>query len=94
MQLSDIGTYSVRESGDKYFEIVVDANCPNDYLVNFNIRFTYTNGLDNTDKTVYEDDGKQQAQFNVSSGYHLPSIIAEDTVFTNDRLYIVGENVK
>lgn len=93
MQLSDIGTYSVRESGDKYFEIVVDANCPNDYLVNFNIRFTYTNGLDNTDKTVYEDDGKQQAQFNVSSGYHLPSIISEDTTFTNDRLYIVGENV-
>lgn len=93
MQLSDIGTYSVRESGDQYFEIVVDANCPNDYLVNFNIRFTYTNGLDNTDKTVYEDDGRQQAQFNVSSGYHLPSIIAEDTVFTNDRLYIVGENV-
>ncbi|MBR2387606.1 MAG: S8 family serine peptidase [Clostridia bacterium] len=93
MKLSDIGTYSVRESGDQYFEIVVDANCPNDYLVNFNIRFTYTNGLDTEDKTVYEDDGRQQAQFNVSSGYHLPSIIAEDTVFTNDRLYIVGENV-
>ncbi len=93
MQLSDIGTYSVRESGDKYFEIVVDANCPNDYLVNFNIRFTYTNGLDTKDKTVYEDDGRQQAQFNVSSGYHLPSIISEDTTFTNDRLYIVGENV-
>ena len=95
MQLSDIGTYSVRasESDNKYFEIVVDADCPNDYLVNFNIRFTYTNGLDAEDKTVYEDDGRQQAQFNVSSGYHLPSIIAEDTVFTNDRLYIVGENV-
>ncbi|MBO5970790.1 MAG: S8 family serine peptidase [Clostridia bacterium] len=93
MHLSDIGTYSVRESGDKYFEIVVDANCPNDYLVNFNIRFTYTNGLDDKDKTVYEDDGKQQAQFNVSSGYHLPSIIDVDTVFTNDRLYIVGESV-
>ena len=30
----------------KYFEIVVDANCPNDYLVNFNIRFTYENGMD------------------------------------------------
>ena len=93
MQLSDIGTYSVRESGDKYFEIVVDANCPNDYLVNFNIRFTYTNGLDTDDKTVYEDDGRQQAQFNVSSGYLLPRVIEEDTVFTKDRRYIVGENV-
>ena len=94
MQLSDIGTYSVRECyEDQYFEIVVDEDCPNDYLVDFNIRFTYTNGLDDKDKTVYEDDGKQKAQFNVSSGYHLPSIITEDTVFTNDRLYIVGENV-
>ena len=93
MQLSDIGTYSVRESGDKYFEIVVSGDCPNDYLTDFNIRFTYKNGMDENDKTVYEDDGKQKAQFNVSSGYHLPSIITEDTVFTNDRLYIVGENV-
>lgn len=91
MQLSDIGTYSVRESGEQYFEIIVDANCPNDYLVDFNIRFTYTNGMDQKDKSVYSGDGK--AQFNVSSGYHLPSIIPEDTVFTNDRLYIVGENV-
>ena len=91
MELSDIGTYSVRESGDKYFEIVVSPDCPNDYLVNFNIRFTYKNGMDEKDKTEYNGDG--EAQFNVSSGYHLPSIITEDAVFTNDRLYIVGENV-
>lgn len=93
MQLSDIGTYSVRESGDKYFEIVVDEDCPNDYLVDFNIRFTYTNGMDDKDKTVYEDDGKQKAQFNVSKGYLLPALITEDTVYTADRLYIVGQDV-
>ena len=93
MQLSNIGTYSVRESGDKYFEIVVSGDCPNDYLVNFNIRFTYENGLDTEDKTVYRDDGRQQAQFNVSSGYLLPATITEDTVYTADRLYIVGQDV-
>ena len=93
LALSDIGTYSVRESGEQYFEIIVAGNCPNDYLVNFNIRFTYENGLDEKDKTLYQDDGKQKAQFNVSSGYHLPSVISEDTVFPADRLYIVGENV-
>lgn len=93
MQLSDIGTYSVRESGDKYFEIVVSKDCPNDYLVNFNIRFNYTNGMDEKDITIYEDDGEQKAQFNVSSGYHLPSIISEDTTFTNDRLYIVSQDI-
>lgn len=94
MQLSDIGTYSVRESGnEKFFEIIVSQDCPNDYLVDFNIRYTYKNGMDGDDTTVYTDDGRQKVQFNVSSGYHLPSVITEDTVFTNDRLYIVGENV-
>lgn len=94
ISLSDIGTYSVREAGEEqYFEIIVDAACPNDYLVNFNISFTYENGLDAEDHTIYEDDGRQQARFNVSSGYHLPGIIAEDTVFAADRLYIVGQNV-
>ena len=93
IQLSDIGTYSVRESGDKYFEIIVDADCPNEYLIDFNIHFTYKNGLDDEDQTVYEDDGKQKAQFNVSKGYLLPAIISEDTVFTPNRLYIVGADV-
>ncbi len=89
--LSDIGTYSVRESGDKYFEIVVSPDCPNDYLANFNIRFTYKNGMDEKDDATYS--GKGKAQFSVSRGYLLPATITEDTVFTNDRLYIVGENV-
>ena len=93
VSLSDIGTYSVRESGDQYFEIIVDSNCPNDYLVDFNIRFTYKNGLDPEDKAQYADDGKQKAQFNVSRGFHLPSTITEDAVYPADRLYIVSENV-
>lgn len=91
MELSDIGTYSVRESGDKYFEILVSPDCPNDYLTVFNIRFTYENGLDTSDETVYAEKG--EAEFNISSGYHLPAVINEDTVYPADRLYIVGENV-
>lgn len=89
--LSDIGTYSVRESGDSYFEIIVSADCPNDYLTDFNIFYTYINGMDEKDTKQYSGSGK--ARFNVSSGYHLPSVISEDTVFTNDRLYIVGDDV-
>ena len=91
IQLSDIGTYSVRESGDKYFEIVVSGDCPNDYLTDFNIHYTYTNGMDDNDTTLYQGSGK--ATFNVSSGYRLPGTISEDTTFTADRLYIVGDNV-
>ena len=92
IEFSDIGTYSVRNSTE-HFEIIVDADCPNDYLIDFNIHFTYKNGMNENDKTLYEDDGKQKAQFNVSNGYHLEGVIPEDTVFTADKLYIIGANV-
>ncbi len=92
LEISDIGTYSVRESGeDKYFEIMVSADCPNDYLVDFDISFEYKNGLDEKDSNVYRGEGT--AQFNISRGFYLPSRFEEDTVYTNDRLYIVGEDV-
>lgn len=56
IELSDIGTYSVRESGEeKYFEIIVSADCPNDYLVNFNVRFTYENGMDSATDSYSSD---------------------------------------
>lgn len=102
--LSDIGTYSVRDGGKIYtdgvvtdmtkcFVIEVDDDCPNDYLADFNVHFTYKNGLDEDDDTVYTDDGRQTAQFSVSRGFHLPSTITEDTTYTADRLYIVGGDV-
>ncbi len=92
VQLSDIGTYSVRESGDKYFEIVVSPDCPNDYLVSFNIRFTYENGMNEDDSTEYSGDG--DAMFTVSRGFYLPSAITTDTTYTADRLYIVNQIVR
>ena len=92
IKLSDIGTYSVREPYEnQYFEIVVSPDCPNDYITDFNIYFTYKNGLNDKDTTNYN--GYGVAQFIVSRGYHLPSLITEDTTFINDRLYIVGDDV-
>ena len=90
--VSDIGTYSVRNVTE-YFEIIVDSNCPNEYLTNFNIRFTYKNGLNEDDETVYEDDGEQTAMLGVSNGYHLAGVISKDTVFTADKLYIISGDV-
>ncbi len=90
--LSDIGTYSVREAeGEQYFEIEIHADCPNDYLADFNLHFTYSNGMIATDETVFSGEGT--ARFNVSSGYHLPTTINEDTVFEATQRYIVGEDV-
>ena len=90
--LSDIGIYSVREAeGEQYFEIEIHADCPNDYLTDFNLHFTYSNGMIATDETVFSGEGT--ARFNVSSGYHLPATINEDTVFEATQRYIVGEDV-
>lgn len=90
--LSDIGTYSVRAAeGEQYFEIEIHADCPNDYLADFNLHFTYSNGMIATDETVFSGEGT--ARFNVSSGYHLPAVISEDIVFEANQRYIVGEDV-
>lgn len=92
IEISDIGTYSIRNSGDdKYFEIEVSPDCPNDYLIDFDISFEYQNGLNEKDTKTYSNDGS--ATFNVSRGFYLPSTFTEDTVYTNDRLYIVGDDV-
>jgi len=103
ISFSDIGTYSVRDCGkiynsegkwiatEKYFEIIVSENCPNSYLVNFNINLTYKNGLDDADKTVY--DGKGSVLCNVNRGYYLSGSIDEDTIFEADRLYIISSDV-
>ena len=103
VNLSDIGTYSIRDFGkiydedgnwigtEKYFEIVVSEDCPNAYYVNFNLHFTYKNGLDEKDETEYEGEGSLLC--NVNRGYHLSGVISEDTVFEADRLYIVSSDV-
>lgn len=90
--LPDIGTYSVREAeGEQYFEIEIHADCPNDYLADFNLHFTYSNGMIATDETVYSD--ADVVWFDISSGFHLPSVINEDTTFEANQLYIVGDDV-
>ena len=103
VQMSDIGTYSVRDFGkiyddegnligtEKYFEFVVDESCPNSYLFDFNLRFSYNNGLDETDTNLYEGLGTIPCM--VNKGYHLPTIINEDVTYTNDKLYIISNDV-
>ena len=81
IHFSDIGTYSVRDCGnlyddegnligtEKYFEFIVADNCPNSYLVDFNLRLSYENGLDENDDEVYSAVGSVLC--NVNRGYHL-----------------------
>ena len=100
--LGDIGTYSVRDCGkvysgknvtrtEKYFEIVVSEDCPNAYKADFNIRYTYGNGLDENDAAEYS--GAGVAQLSVSSGVKLPAVFSEDTTLTAGKRYIVSQDV-
>lgn len=100
--LSDIGTYSVRDSGliytgelvtatEKYFEIIVSEDCPNDYLCVFNLNLSYTNGMDDKDTTTYTDE--DELKVSVTNGVVLPASITEDTVFPGNKRYIVSRDV-
>ena len=100
--MSDIGTYSIRDCSliyangivigtSQYFEIVVDKDCPHDYICDFNLNYTYRNGLDGTDSTNYTGTGT--LQLTVSNGVKLPSIFTEDTVLTANHRYIVSTDV-
>ena len=101
--MSDIGTYSTSDCGlindeddnvtgtKVYFEIKVAENCPNDYTGTFNLNVTYENGMDEHDHNIYSlcDEFK----LSISNGYVLPNVINEDTTFTNNKLYIVQNDV-
>lgn len=103
IEMSDIGTYSVRDCGliydeddnvtgtKVYFEIKVAENCPNDYTGTFNLNVTYENGMDEHDRNIYSL--KDTFELSISNGYVLPSVIKEDTTFTNSKLYIVQNDV-
>lgn len=99
IEMSDIGTYSVRNSGliydendlvvgvNNYFEIIVSDDCPNEYLSDINLNFTYNNGLDETDTTAYSGSGTLKSY--VSHGVILPLTVTEDTVYPGNKLYII-----
>ena len=103
IEMSDIGTYSTRDCGliydeddnvtgtKVYFEIKVADNCPNDYTGTFNLNVTYENGMDEHDHNVYSLE--DAFDLTISNGYVLPSVINEDTTFTNNKLYIVQNDV-
>lgn len=107
MSLSDIGTYSVRDGNkiydennnvidtENHFEIIVSEDCPNEYICDFNINFTYRNGMDEKDKKIYNRDPNddKKLQLTVSSGMKLPSVINEDTTFYAGKRYIVSNDL-
>ncbi len=101
VEIDDIGTYSYRDFGkilnengkiigtNKYFEFVIEEDCPNDYLCKLNIVFNYKNGIEN-DNSIYETECG--ATINISNAISLGGTISEDTVFEGNRLYIIDKD--
>ena len=93
-----VGTYSDQDAGriytdglltgwEKPFYITIAPDCPNDYIAKINVTITCRNGLDSSDKSSYQT--TSEILLTVRSGKVLPSVISEDTVLTNDSLYII-----
>lgn len=93
-----VGTYSDQDAGriytdglltgwEKPFYITIAPDCPNDYVFRLNVTITCRNGLDAGDAADYVTEG--EILLTVRSGKLLPSVISEDTVLTNDSLYII-----
>ena len=105
LEMGDIGTYAIQDGNliydednnvvgvENYFEILITSDCPNDYLMDLNLSIEYQNGLDENDKTVYNNSNSDTLQISISSGEILPSIINEDTIFKGDKRYIVSKDL-
>lgn len=80
------------------FKIKIKKDIPNNYNIVLNLKVTAKNGLDPKDETIYTIktdtfDGKVDMVFTAHQGMRLPRRISEDTVFTNDRRYILSNNM-
>lgn len=103
INMSNIGTYSVRDCGKLkgdngfvvgttlYFEIKVADDCPNDYLASFNVHINYTNGLDDSD--LYKYASVQQVNVTAYNAIILPGTIDDDKVYDGNRIYIIEKDL-
>jgi len=100
-----IGTYSIQDGGfiyddernvvdvRNYVSIKINEHTPNDYICDIYLNWTWENGLDENDKTIYSNERPATMQILVSRGTVLPNVIETDMTLTNDHLWIVDHNV-
>lgn len=100
-----IGTYSIQDGGfirddennvvdvTNYVSLKINDHTPNDYICDVILNWTWENGLDDNDKTIYHNEQPVALQILVSRGTVLPDIVTTDMVLTNDHLWIVSHNV-
>lgn len=104
VKLSDVGTFASVNNGFTYTDekltgisnpirFKIKEGTPNDIQITFNFTITAKNGLDEKDTVVYTTDPKPSYTLTVQNGVALSGIINEDMTLTNDKLWILENNV-
>ena len=102
VKLSDVGTFASVNNGFTYTDekltgisnpirFKIKEGTPNDIQITFNISITAKNGLDETDTKLYSTSSSYT--ITVQNGVALSGIINEDMTLTNDKLWILENNV-
>ncbi|MFR1792767.1 S8 family serine peptidase [Ruminococcus bicirculans (ex Wegman et al. 2014)] len=102
VKLSDVGTFASVNNGFTYTDekltgisnpirFKIKEGTPNDIQITFNISITAKNGLDERDGNLYSSSARYT--LTVQNGVALSGIINEDMTLTNDKLWIVENNV-
>lgn len=105
VRLSDVGTFASVNNGFTYTDekltgisnpirFKIKEGTPNDIQITFNFTITAKNGLDEKDTVVYTTDPKPSYTLTVQNGVALSGIINEDMTLTNDKLWILENNVR
>lgn len=102
VRLSDVGTFASVNNGFTYTDekltgvsnpirFKIKEGTPNDIQITFNISITAKNGLDERDGNLYSSSASYT--LTVQNGVALSGIINEDMTLTNDKLWILENNV-
>ena len=102
IKLSDVGTFASVNNGFTYTDekltgisnpirFKIKEGTPNDIQITFNISITAKNGLDERDDNLYSSSASYT--LTVQNGVALSGIINEDMTITNDKLWILENNV-
>lgn len=104
IKLSDVGTFASVNNGFTYTDekltgvsnpirFKIKEGTPNDIQITFNFTITAINGLDEKDTVVYTVYPKPSYTLTVQNGVALSGIINENMTLTNDKLWILENNV-
>lgn len=102
VKLSDVGTFASVNNGFTYTDekltgvsnpirFKIKEGTPNDIQITFNFTITAKNGLDERDGNLYSSSASYT--LTVQNGVALSGVIDEDMTLTNDKLWILENNV-